>query len=344
MKKSKATPRLPDYSNDWNIYADTDSLPELKARFYYEFARESATVLSLSKQLNNFSDGEITRGRRRAVFRPMSRLGALHPALAHEFARALAVESTTSWRGLSPDQRNRLAMVFHPGDEAFRPLDDTELLLFSDELHELQRPPIPKWQYKEIQEECAQRRTRLSARWKGSSRFSWDGIEESVVRIDWSQGPQAVKAAIEAWFIKRKRELPVLVQKGLMPGEPDAPSRYYRVRDEQGSKNPRRKFATALRGLAAMRLLSTRTLSEAISLSETECGRPLYAGFIDPDTGQPGGRSAWLKGVAGARTAFKELLFPDGEPYSRLRAIDGLPEMEEPISYQRLCARNKHSK
>src|SRR5262249_11659795 len=155
-------------------------------------------------------------------------------------------------------------------------------------------------------------------------------------------GPQAVKKAMEQWFVRHKRELLRLKAKGELPGYKHG-LYSFRLRDETGRKNPRRKYMDALRGLGAMRLLGTYTLVEAIRITQDPAKkRSLFWGFIDPDTEQPLGRSAWNRSIKKAQQTFQELFYRQDDYSLHLRRSEGLPEIEEPISYQRYCSRCKN--
>src|SRR5262249_10275334 len=171
--------------------------------------------------------------------------------------------------------------------------------------------------------------------WYGSSRLFWAGVEQVAIRIDWSQGPQAVRAAMEQWFQGHKREFARLKSEGKLPDE----GHMFFVRADTGAKAPRKKYIAALRGLGAMRLLGSHTLVEAIRITEGSGrkGDSLYYGFLLG--GQPAGRSAWKRGIENARKTFQELFYPQDEDSLLMRRRCGLPEMEEPISYQRYCLR-----
>jgi hypothetical protein len=169
-------------------------------------------------------------------------------------------------------------------------------------------------------------------RWFGSSQLFWDGGERVAILIDWNQGPQAVKSAMERWFQRHKRGLARLKSEGKLPDATDG-SYMFHVRDETGAKNPRRKYMTALRGLGAMRLLGTHTLLEAIKSTKGS----LYSRDLRS-------RSAWSVGIRTARKKFQELFYPQDEDSVRIRRHYGLPEIEEPISYQRYCLRTRKNK
>ena len=61
---------LPDYSADWQLPAATASSAEIESRFYYEFARESQTILSLTEKLCHFTRGEMHRAGQRTLSYP----------------------------------------------------------------------------------------------------------------------------------------------------------------------------------------------------------------------------------------------------------------------------------
>src|SRR5215471_9944949 len=69
---------LPDYGADWQLPAATASNAEIEARFYYEFARESQTILSLTEKLCHFTRGEMDRAGQRTLRYPAHPLGDLH--------------------------------------------------------------------------------------------------------------------------------------------------------------------------------------------------------------------------------------------------------------------------
>jgi len=182
----------------------------------------------------------------------------------------------------------------------------------------------------------------ICPRWCGGSRLYWDGAEKLAILIDWSQGPQAIKAAMEQWFRQHKRRISQLKSEGKLPLQEHGSYRF-RLRDETGAKNPRREYMAALRGLGAMRLRGSHTLVKAIRITQNPTTkRSLFWGFIDPDTQQPLGRSAWNRSIKKARQTFQELFYRQDEYSLRLRRLVGLPEIEEPISYQRYCRRRKN--
>lgn len=313
--QSDSVQALPDFSGDWSIYGKPESDAELEARFFFEFARESATALRLMRELGNWTRGEILRGTRRALLKPLNGLCALHPCL-HRLALALAPVPdlpSVSWKTLDVERKKRVIRDF-TSPTAFRSLGWPELLEFRDEL----------MRFKEPQTELSE----SHPKWHGSSQFYWDGIERAVVFIDWSLGPQAVKRAMNEWFQKRKGELPELALKGFLPGKKPAALFYFKTKDKEGASHPRQKYLVALRGLGAMRLLSRHTLAEAVTLSENGAGKSTYAK-------PPGNLPAWEKGMESARRTFHETFYRQGEPSLNWRKIEKLPATEEPISYQR---------
>jgi|SRR5215471_382339 len=70
---------LPDYGADWQLPEETASNAEIEARFYYEFARESQTILSLTERLCHFTRREIVRAQCRTLTYPGHGLDLLHP-------------------------------------------------------------------------------------------------------------------------------------------------------------------------------------------------------------------------------------------------------------------------
>jgi len=107
----------------------------------------------------------------------------------------------------------------------------------------------------------------------------------------------------------------------------------FRLPDLTGAEVPRRKCLAALRGLGAMRLLGSHTLTEAIKMTKGS----LFARDIRS-------RSAWNVGVKGARQKFQELFYRQDEYSLRLRHHNGLPKIEEPISSQRFLSRGGNKK
>src|SRR5262245_56085750 len=71
---------LPDYSTDWQLPEASVSNAEIEARIYYEFARESQTILRITEKLRHFSRGEKKhRVRQRTLSDPALPLADLHP-------------------------------------------------------------------------------------------------------------------------------------------------------------------------------------------------------------------------------------------------------------------------
>jgi hypothetical protein len=234
-----------------------------------------------------------------------------------------------SWNHLEPQERESLIAAFS-NQPAFREQHEWELANFIDErLH----PRKPHHQSTQPD---------IYPRWFGSSLLYFSGLELVAIRIDWSQGPQAIKTAMDLWFQRHKHELLQLKAKGKLPGYKHG-SHGFRTRDETGHKNPRRKYLTALRGLGAMRLFSSHTLLEAIEITKGYMGKEdakeksLYWGFVD--AGEPAGRRAWNRGIEYARRTFQDLFYPRDKYSLHIRRSCGLPEVEEPISYRRYCLR-----
>jgi hypothetical protein len=134
---------------------------------------------------------------------------------------------------------------------------------------------------------------------------------------------------MEKWFKQHKRGLLRLKSEAKLPGYKHNSYRFH-LRDETGARNSRRKYLTALRGLGAMRLRGSHTLAEAIEITK--------GSLFSRDMRS---RSAWNVGVKGARQKFQESFYSQDEYSLRLRHHNGLPEIEEPISYQRLLLRRQ---
>jgi hypothetical protein len=313
---------LPDFSADWQMPAETASTAEVEARFFYEFARESQTVLTLTESLRHFSASEILRASRSTLCYPGAALGDLHPYLLWRIALALMPRINlrdVSWNHLEPEQQESLIDAFSE-PSAFREQHEWELANFIDERLNPRKPPVGTTQ------------PDIYPQWLGSSLLYWSGVEYVAIVINWNQGPQAVKAAMQQWFQQHKRGLLRLKSGGKLPGYKHN-SYMFRLPDLTGAKTPRRKYLTALRGLGAMRLLGSHTLAEAIEMTEGS----LFARDMRS-------RSAWNVGVKGARQKFQELFYRQDEYSLRLRHHNGLPKIEEPISYQRFSSRRENKK
>ena len=307
---------LPDYSADWYLLksADRMSNAEIEACFYYEFARESQAILSLTETLCQFSPREILTAELRGASYPGEPLFILHPNCASiAYARRLGINlREVSWNQLEPSQRENLINAFSPVP-AFRPLLNHMLIDFAREVIAPTKPHS----------------TLGPLRW-GTSRLFWNGMEQAGILIDWRRGPQAVKAAIDKWFVQHKRDLARLKSEGKLPKDG-----WFRLSDKTGRGNPRRKYMAALRGLGAMRLLGTHSLAQAIEISRgsgPKRGSLFYGEF---DAKRPAGYGAWKKGIDNARKTFQELFYPDYLLW--LRRNHRLPDLEELISYQRYC-------
>jgi hypothetical protein len=304
---------LPDYSADWQLPELSASNTEIEARYYYEFARESRAILSLTEKLCHFTRRETMAAEMRGLNYPQEPLLHLH-ACSVLIANALMPRINLreiSWNELEPDQQRSLINAFSHL-QACRPLPGYMLFDFAREISD---PTKPQSEH-------------LGPRWHNSSRLFWNGIEDVAIRIDWSQGPQAVEAAIIQWLQRHKRKLLRLKSEGKLPGPKGA--LYFQLREETGAKNPRRRYLTALRRLGAMRLLGNYTLLGAIRIAEGS----LFSSDVDS-------RSAWNVGIKGARQTFQELFYPQDKYSLRIRRCNGLPKLEEPISYQRYRLRRE---
>ena len=307
---------LPDYSADWRL-PKAASKAEIEARFYYEFARESEAILRLTKSVSHFTRREILAGQLRGPSYPGEGLSILHPRCEGVvFALLPGINlREVSWSHLEPDQRESLINAFSPMP-AFRPLPDHMLTEFGREIISPTKPDSD-----------------VSARWCGSSRLFYNGIEQAGILIDWSWGPQAVEESIRKWFVQHKRDLARLKSEGkLYKG-----GFYFRLPDQTGAASPRKKQVAALRGLGAMRLLGTHSLTKAIEISRGSGrkGGSLFYGEFDAK--RPAGYGAWKKGIDNARKTFQELFYPQDDYSLHLRRSHGLPDLEEPISYRRYC-------
>jgi hypothetical protein len=315
--KKEAIYNLPDFSADWQMPTETASKAEVKARFFYEFARESQTVLILTERLCHFTSGEILRSQKSCRRYPGEALQYLHPWCS-SIAMALMPRinlRNVSWKDLQPEQRESLIRVFSGRQPAFREQKEWELGRFIDERLYATKPPVGTTQ------------PDIYPQWFGSSLLYSGGVEYVAILIDWTQGPQAVKAAMEQWLQRHKRMLLRLKLEGKLPDRAYG----FHLRDETGAKNPRRKYLTALRGLGAMRLLGGHTLAEAIRITEGS----LFSRDIRS-------RSAWNVGVKRARQKFQELFYSQDDYLLRFRRCNGLPDIEEPISYKRLLSRREN--
>jgi hypothetical protein len=220
---------LPDFSADWQMPAKTASTVEVEACFFYEFARESETILSLTETLRHFTRGEILSGELRGVSHPGVPLRYLHPYCA-SIAGALMPRINlreVNWNDLEPQQRKSLIDAFS-NQPAFREQHEWELANFIDERLDSRKPRDG------IQPD-------IYPQWFGSSLLYWSGVELVAIWMDWTQGPQAIKAAMEQWFQRHKHELLRLKAEGKLPGYKHDSYRF-RPRDETGAKNPRRSI------------------------------------------------------------------------------------------------------
>jgi hypothetical protein len=322
---------LPDYSADWQLPEATASNAEIEARFYYEFARKSQAVLSLTETLCHFTRREILRAQYRTLSYPGHALNYLHPycfQIVYALIPAINLREV-SWNQLEREQKESLIREFSRRQQAFRRLNYFELIDFADfatRAYCWAHPTEPNYTGL-LADPDAKPPGGIGPWWYCSSRLSWDGVEQIAIRIDWNQGPQAVKAAMEQWFLRHKRGLLRLKAEGKLPGHKRR-SYMFHLRDETGAKTPRRNYIAALRALGAMRLLGSHTLTDAVAHAKGS----LYSKDIRS-------RSAWNVGVKGARQKFQELFYPQDEWSLRVRHHNGLPEIEEPISYQRLLSR-----
>jgi len=321
---------LPDYSADWRLPEPSASNPEIEARFYYEFARESETILMLTEKLSED----------RKPLEPLFYLSlpcffivqALVPndILGSSETRRLLNLREVSWDKLEPQQKeNVIKAVSRNPEPAFRAFEEQESFHFDPAVNrgEVYDPRVG---------------TKLPvALWSGSSLLIWDGIENIPIKIDWSQGPQAVKAAMKEWFSQHTKKLRRLKLEGKfpftrrLPGKFPFTGRSFCLRSQTGANTPTRKYEAALRQLGAMRLLGTHTLPKAIQIAKDP---PLYSN-------DPRSRSAWIIGIKAARETFRKLFYPrDAPSLQMMRRSYGLPRIEEPISYQRYCLRTEKNK
>jgi hypothetical protein len=324
---------LPDFSADWQLPGPKASNKEVEARFYYEFARESQTILALTDRLCHFSRRELMRAQYRTLSYPGSPLNDLHFHCL-TIARALMPRINlrqVSWSQLEPEQRQSVINEFSQRP-AFRRLNYVELINFADYAMRAycEINPTEANYTRLLADSDAKPPEDIGPWWYLSSRLSWDGVEQIAIRIDWNQGPQAIKRAMQQWFLRHKRGLSRLKSEKKLPGGKHG-SYMFHLRDDTGAKNPRRKYITALRGLGAMRVLGGHTLNHAIQITRGE----LFSASRDRNTQQPTGRIAWNRGVERARHTFQEMFYPQDENSLRIRRYRGLPDIEEPISYQR---------
>jgi hypothetical protein len=227
---------LPDYSADWWLLegAEDASSAEIEARFFYGFARESETILRLTEKLRQ--EQQPLERLFYLCFQCFKIVQALVPGnvLGSVKTRRLLNLREIGWNALKPRQREAIISEFSPKGVAFRQLGDQESFCFDPA--------------KNCGIACDDRGCAIAS-WSGSSCFLWDGIERLPVAIDWSQGSQAVEAAMKKWFRRHKRDLLHLKSEGKIA----IGGGRFHLRDETGAKTPRRKYLAALRGLGAMR-------------------------------------------------------------------------------------------
>ena len=300
-----AVQSLPDFSADWQLAEPCASKAEVEARFYYEFARESETILRITEGLCHFSRGEIRRAAQRTLNYPGSPLVDLHPhccTIVNALVPRINLRQI-GWNQLEHEQKQSLIREFSRPDSPFRRLNYFEFVDFANFGMQAYLWPYPtEPNYTPV---LADPNSKPPAGegpwWYCSSRVFSNGIEQIALRIDWNQGPQAVKAAMEKWFQRHKRGLVRLKREGKLPDSAHG-SYMYHLQDETGAKNPRRKHISALRGMGAMRLLGSYTLREAIDITKGS----LYSS-------DPRSRSAWNQGIKQARKRFQQLFYPQDD-------------------------------
>ena len=263
---------LPDFSADWHLPEPRASNAEVEARFYYEFARESKTILSLTERLCHFTRREILRARCRTLSYPGHGLDYLHPycrKIVDGLVPAINLREV-SWNKLGHEQKNSLIREFSRREPAFRRLKVLEFIDFADFAMRANCWPDPtEPNYTDLLADPAAKSPEhdIRPRWYGSSRLFWDGVEQIAIRIDWNQGPQAVKTAMEQWFQRHKLGLSRLKSEGKLH-EWKYGSHMFHLQDETGAKARRKKYMVALHQLGAMRLLGSHTLLEAIKITK----------------------------------------------------------------------------
>src|SRR5262249_49991182 len=189
---------LPDYSSNWELPEASASNAEIKARFYYEFARESQTILSLTERLCHFTRGEMLRAGQRTLNTPAYPLVDLHPwciDIAYALMPRINLQKA-SWNQLERGQRESLIQEFSRRERPFRRLNYFELIEFADYATRAYRWPHPtEPSYTHLLADPDARPPEgIGPWWYLSSRLSWHGVEQIAIQIDWNQGPQAVKA------------------------------------------------------------------------------------------------------------------------------------------------------
>ena len=105
---------LPAFSADWQMPAKTALTAEVEAHFYYEFARESETILCLPEKLCHFTRRETASDELRGPSYPGEPLRCLHAHCA-SIAGALMPRINlrdVSWNHLKPEQYESLIGAF----------------------------------------------------------------------------------------------------------------------------------------------------------------------------------------------------------------------------------------
>jgi len=103
---SDSAESLPDFSTDWQLPQPSASNAEVEARFYYEFARESKTILRLTERLCHFTRREIIRAGCRTLSYPGHGLDDLHPycfKIVYALVPAINLQEV-SWNQLEHEQ------------------------------------------------------------------------------------------------------------------------------------------------------------------------------------------------------------------------------------------------
>ena len=107
---------------------------EVKAHFFYEFARESQTILNLTERLCHFTRGEMLRAGQRTLSYPAHPLVDLHPcceSIAYVLMPRINLREV-SWNQLEHEQKQSLIRKFSRPEAAFRRLNYFEFIDFVD--------------------------------------------------------------------------------------------------------------------------------------------------------------------------------------------------------------------
>src|SRR5262249_9224005 len=155
---------------------------------------ESQTILRVTEKLCHFTRGEMLR----AAEHPLLDLHPRCESIAYVLMPGINLQKV-SWNQLEHGQRESLIREFSRRERPFRRLNYFELIEFADHATRAYcwpHPTEPSYTHL-LADPNAQPPEGIGRWWYLSSRLSWNGVEQIAIRIDWREGPQAVKRAME---------------------------------------------------------------------------------------------------------------------------------------------------